>query len=89
MPATDAPLAKWMFLHLLHGLSQSGYAMAGANELLGELDKLPPQQQKARVLFGTGLLRQALLLNPLDAGLRGLVGQLGAMAAPSPAYAAW
>lgn len=89
MPVTDAPLAKWMFLHLLHGLSQSGYAMAGANELLGELDKLPQQQRKARVLFGTGLLRQALLLNPLDAGLRGLVGQLGAMAAPSPAYAAW
>lgn len=89
MSHIDAPLARQMFLHLLHGLSQSGYAMMGANDLLGDLEKLVPQQQRARVTFAAGLLRQALLLNPFDPVLRALVGNLASMAPPSAPYAAW
>ena len=70
----------------------AAYRVPEGSTLEALVKQLPEEIVRVRGAVPFGRLGDTLLvavLNPLDAGLRGLVGQLGAMAAPSPAYAAW
>ncbi|WP_045221207.1 glycosyltransferase [Desulfonatronum thioautotrophicum] len=77
------------WLHRFQGYFDPGHAVWAAQKLLDGLDPSRDPQSAARIDLAAGLLRQALILNPCDPNVRGLLGQLLPMSGSSPDFQAW
>jgi GT2 family glycosyltransferase len=75
--------------HLTNGYTDPALAMQMADHLLRDLQAQPPQEGMQRMALARGLLRQALLLNPFDTALRGVVASLCAGQRASEVYMRW
>lgn len=88
-PAAQTTLDKVRWLYRLHGIMEPLVAMQAADMLLADTASLPEKDRPAALHLATGLLRQALVLSPLDKRLARLVSQLS-RTVPMPAgYAGW
>lgn len=85
----DAAFDFYMRSHRMNGYTEPGLAMFFGEQLLKNMDPLPPQDRHRRLELAAGLLRQALLLNPFDRVLRGVVNQLANAAPASEIFTAW
>ncbi|WP_051434335.1 glycosyltransferase family 2 protein [Desulfonatronum lacustre] len=77
------------WLHRFQGYFDPGHAVWAAQKLLEGLAPSQDSQSAARIDLATGLLRQALVMNPCDPNVRGLLGQLLPMTGSSPDFHAW
>ncbi len=85
----DAAFSFYLRSHRVNGYTEPGLAMFYGEQLLKNLETLPPATGQRRIALAAGLLRQALLLNPFDRVLRGVVNQLATPAPASEIYTAW
>ncbi|SDB48135.1 Glycosyl transferase family 2 [Desulfonatronum thiosulfatophilum] len=77
------------WLHRFQGYFDPAHAVWAAQKLLESLEPSQDPQSAARVDLAAGLLRQAMVLNPCDPNVRGLLLQLLPMAGSSPDFQAW
>ncbi|UZP66291.1 glycosyltransferase [Desulfovibrio mangrovi] len=85
----DSAFSFYLRNHRVNGYTEPGLATFYAEQLLKGLEGLPPETGQKRIALAVGLLRQALLLNPFDKQLRGLVNQLANPAPASEIFTAW
>lgn len=89
MPPQPTILEQLSWLHRFQGYFDPGHAVWAAQKLLEGLDPSQDPQSSARINLATGLLRQALVLNPCDPNVRSLLRKLLPMCGSSPAFQAW
>jgi GT2 family glycosyltransferase len=85
----DSAFSFYLRNHRVNGYTEPGLAMFYGEQLLKGLETLPPETGQKRIALAAGLLRQALLLNPFDKVLRGVVNQLANPAPASEIFTAW
>lgn len=85
----DSTFSFYLRSHRMNGYTEPGLAMFYGEQLLKNLESMTPEEGQPRILLAAGLLRQALLLNPFDRVLRGVVNQLATPAPGSEIFTAW
>lgn len=86
---SDAGADFYCFQHVNNGYTEPGLAMHMGDQLLRDLQAHPPAAAARRLTLASGLLRQALLLNPFDAALRGVVQAMVGAQPCSAVYKQW
>ncbi len=77
------------YRHMNNGYTEPGMAMHMADRLLAGVQQETAPTGVRRMMLAAGLLRQALLLNPVDTALRDVVRSLCAVQPPSTVFGNW
>lgn len=85
----DPVFSHCLYRHHNNGINPPHTAMALGDMLLRDLPSLSAETARPRMALACGMLRHALLLQPFDTGLRGIVNGLTPLDPVSEIYQAW